>query len=346
MTGRIEAILAAICAVTLAACGQAQTVNTKAEPPAPASALTVHERLAPDYKAVAAVITNRDAGDARARIGGRLSQLLVREGDTVKKNQLVAMIADERIASEARAAVAGQVAAQASNDQSQRDLARAERLFASQAIAQAAIEAARTQAQAAAASLRATKAQADAARALEQQGEVRAPADGKVLHATIPQGSNVMPGDLVVSISTGAQVLRIELPESEGKSLGAGAEIALAFEQGGGASRPARIRQVYPAVSNGRITADLDAPGLDAAFIGARVRVLVPVGQRRAIVVPAAYIDTRYGADYVRLSRAGSAIDVPVQLGAPLPLPDMSDGVEVLSGLRDGDVILPAGRGQ
>ena len=346
MLGRVRTVAAAISLVAISACGQAHKAGLEPQAVSPSGSLTVRERVVPDYKAVAAIITNRDAGDARARISGRLSQLLVREGDSVKKNQLVAVITDDRIASEAQAAAAGQVAAQAANDQAQRDLARAEKLFASQAIAQTAIENARTQAQAAAASLRAAKAQADAARALEQQGEVRSPAEGKVLHATIPQGSNVMAGDLIVAISTGAQVLRVELPESEGKSLSAGSEIALAFEQGGSLSKSARIRQIYPAVVNGRITADLDAPGLDTAFIGARVRVLVPVGQRRAIVVPASYIDTRYGADYVRLSRANAAIDVPIQRGGALPAPDMPDGVEVLSGLRDGDVIVPAGGAQ
>ena len=69
---------------------------------------------------------------------------------------------------------------------------------------------------------------------------------------------------------------------------------------------------------------------------------LPETGERLAIVIPDRYIDTRYGADYVRLSRKGGAtIEAPVQRGARVPLEDMPDGVEILSGLRTGDVILP-----
>jgi hypothetical protein len=106
--------------------------------------------------------------------------------------------------------------------------------------------------------------------------------------------------------------------------------------------RTARIRQVYPAIDNGLVTADLDAASFDGAFIGARVRVLAPAGTRRAFVVPAKYLLTRYGVDYVRLWRGGALIEAPVQRGAPTPLENMEDGVEVLSGLRPGDQIAPA----
>ena len=33
-------------------------------------------------------------------------------------------------------------------------------------------------------------------------------------------------------------------------------------------------------------------------------------------------------------------IDVPVQRGQPHPTPDMPDGIEILSGLRAGDVLV------
>lgn len=91
--------------------------------------------------------------------------------------------------------------------------------------------------------------------------------------------------------------------------------------------------------------ADLDASGIDRQLVGGRVRVMAPAGERTAIVVPASYIDTRYGADYVRLGRKGGVvIEVPIQRGARVPLDDMPDGIEILSGLRAGDEILPVER--
>ncbi|MEP7209337.1 MAG: efflux RND transporter periplasmic adaptor subunit, partial [Alphaproteobacteria bacterium] len=278
----------------------------------------------------------------RARIGGKLSRVLVREGDDVRPNQVVAVITDDRISLEAQAGSASVVAAEADATRAREDLARSERLFAAGAIAPAAIETVRATAKSTEARLKAARAQAGAAQALNKQGEVAAPANGKVTAIPVPQGAVVMAGDVVVAISTGAPVLRIEVPEAEAENLIQGARIRLLVGEDGAQIRTATIRQVYPAVKNGRVTADLDAPDMSVDLIGARARVLAPAGERMAIVIPSSYLVTRYGADYVRLARAGGAvIEAPVQKGSPTPTDALPDGIEILSGLRTGDQILP-----
>ncbi|MBI1362260.1 MAG: efflux RND transporter periplasmic adaptor subunit [Alphaproteobacteria bacterium] len=326
----------------LAACGDAKKTLAVAPAVAEGPAFAVTEAMTPDYRMVAAILTNRDNGDARARIGGKLSRVLVREGDEVRPGQVVAQISDERIALEAQAGSASVAAAEADATRAREDLARSERLFAAGAIAPAAIETIRATAKSAEARLKAARAQAGAAQALNAQGEVTAPAKGKVTTIPVPQGAVVMAGDVVVGISTGVPVLRIEVPEAEAGNLIQGAHIRLLVGEDGEQVRAAAIRQVYPAVKDGRVTADLDAPDLPVDLIGARARVLVPAGERMAIVVPSSYLVTRYGADYVRLARAGgTVIEAPVQRGAPAPTDALPDGIEILSGLRAGDKILP-----
>ena len=303
-------------------------------------AFVVQEVDAPDFRIVAAIVTNRDVGDARARIGGKLTRLLVREGDAVKQGQVVAVVSDERLDAEARAAAASIVAARANAERAAQDLGRAEKLYAAQAIARTAIDAARSEATATQAQLKAAQAQAAAAQAQRDQGAITSPADGTVTRAPVPQGSVVMPGEIVVAISTGAHVLRIEIPESEGRTLRQGQELRIVGCHDG--LQTAMVRQVYPAVTRGRVTVDLDAPGTADGLIGARVRIAAPFGVRRAIVIPASMIVTRFGADYVRLRRAGgSVIEAPVQRGSAAPMDAIPDGVEILSGLRPGDEILP-----
>jgi RND family efflux transporter MFP subunit len=317
--------------------GKGPGVEARAE----TKAFVVEEVDAPDFRIVAAVMTNRDVGDARARIGGKLAKLLVRDGDIVRKGQVVAQVVDERIDAEASAAVASVAAAKANDERASLELERSEKLFAAQAISRSAIDAARSEAKTAQAQLKASQAQASAAQALRAQGNVTSPADGTVTRAPVPQGAVVMPGEVVVAISTGAQVLRIELPESEGRTLRQGQELRI-VEGGGAGSQAAVVRQVYPAVTRGRVTVDLDAPGIVEGLIGARVRVAAPLGVRRAIVIPESMIVTRFGADYVRLKRAGGAvIEAPVQRGGATPTDAMPDGIEILSGLRPGDEILP-----
>jgi membrane fusion protein, multidrug efflux system len=341
MSRSLIALTLAVAALSGAhGCGEADRREVQGLGSSSKDGFAVEEVDAPDFRIVAAVLTNRDVGDARARIGGKLSRLLIRDGDVVRKGQLLAVISDERIASEARAAVAGVTAARANAERAAQDLERAERLYAAQAIARASIDAARADAMASQAQLQAVKAQAAAAQAVKDQGNVTSPADGKVTRAPFPQGAVVMPGEVVVAISTGAQVLRIELPESEGRTLRQGQELRIV--EGGAGSQTAIVRQVYPAVTRGRVTADLDAPGIAEGLIGARVRVAAPLGVRKAIVVPGSFLMTRFGADYVRLRRAGGNVtEVPVQRGSDTPTEALPDGVEILSGLRSGDEILP-----
>jgi len=339
---KLAPVLAA--AVLVASCGRVAE-DAPAQPAAPpAGLITVEQRTAPDYKTVAAVLTNRDIGDARARIGGTVQRLLVREGDSVRRGQLLAIVADQRLALEAQAGNAGVAAAEATAERARGDLQRAQFLFERGVYAQARMDAVQAEARAAEAQLRAARAQAGAAGAVAAQGRVYAPADGRVTRLPIPQGAVVMPGDIVVAISTGARVLRIELPEGEASALREGQDIRIVSD-GDAEVRTARVRQVYPAIDNGLVTADLDASSFEGEFIGARVRVLAPAGERQAFVIPATYIVTRYGVDYVRLWRNGAIVEAPVQRGAATPMEGMDNGIEILSGLRQGDQIVPAETG-
>jgi hypothetical protein len=93
-------------------------------------------------------------------------------------------------------------------------------------------------------------------------------------------------------------------------------------------------------VTAGQVVADVTAAGLPENLVGQRVRVSIRIGQRQALVVPRRYVSTRYGIDYVRLvSRDGGVSETPVQTTAA----PTSSEVEVLSGVRPGDVLVPAG---
>ncbi len=336
-----RAILALSMAAVLTACGSPPAPEPAAAT-APQAQLSVSQARVPDYKTVSAVLTSRDVGDARARIGGTLTRLMVREGEAVRRGQVVAVITDQRLALEAQAGAAGIAAAQAAAERARADEARYQVLYDRGFLSPARMDQIRAETRAADAQLRAARAQGGALSELSGQGRVLAPADGRVTRAPIPQGAVVMPGEVVVAIATGARVLRLELPEAQAAFLREGQDIRILGAGEGDAARTVRVRQVYPAIENGRVTADLDAAGLQGEFVGARVRVLIPAGEREAIVIPTRYIASRFGVDYVRVVRDGGVvIDAPVQRGAPVPTEEMPDGVEILSGLEAGDVIVP-----
>jgi RND family efflux transporter MFP subunit len=312
-------------------------VQPKATPVA-GERLVVRAAPTPDIKVVAATVGTRDMAEARARIGGTLESLTVREGDTVRKGQLIARVVDRRLNFEISAAGAQAAAAEAEANRAQAELARTKYLYDHGVYAKARLEQAEAAARSAQGLAAAARAQRSASAEMSGQGAILAPTDGRVLRADVPAGSVVGQGQSIATLTSGPPVLRLEIPEASAGQLSVGAAVSVVADDLPGAGA-ASIVQIYPAVTAGRVTVDVTVAGLTAERVGQRVRVRVPVGQRTAIVVPAGFVSHRYGLDFVRvLDRAGRASDVAVQL-APAAEPGKA---EVLSGLADGDVILAA----
>jgi len=194
-------------------------------------------------------------------------------------------------------------------------------------------------AQVAAAAAEASRAQRGASAELGAQGAILAPATGRILVADVPVGSVVMPGQSVARITAGPLVVRIELPEGQARTLKVGDFVDLAAEDLRGVAARGTIAQIYPSITGGQVTADVTAPNLPGDLIGQRVRAAVKIGERQAIIIPRRYVATRFGVDYARLVGTDGAIsESPIQTRAGAT----ADTVEILSGLRLGDVLTPA----
>lgn len=335
---KLRAGLPAALLVLLAACGQ----TPEAPPPAPARGerLVVAEALVDAIKPASAVVASRDLAEARSRIPGTLVELNVREGDLVRQGQVIGVVADNRLALETSAIGAEVAAAEAEAMRARADLSRVETLFERGFYAQAGLDRARAASQAADAQVRAARARRSASAETAGQGRILAPAAGRVLTADVPVGSVVGAGQSVATITAGPLVLRLELPEAQGRGLRVGQQVRVSSEDLPGVEA-GTITQVYPAASGGRTTADIAVAGLTSDRVGQRIMVEVPVGQRRALALPRRFVVTRYGIDFVRtVDRAGRVSEAPVQLGETLA----GDRVEVLSGLKAGDVALAPAR--
>ena len=314
---------------------------------AAAERFVVEERTVPDYKTVAATFTTRDIGEARARIGGTLVELRVREGDVVAKDQLLAVVTDQKIALELQSRAAQSAALKAENNRVAADLRRVRAVFDKGFYSKAKLDDAVAAAKSAESAWKAAVAAQAVVAEQAAQGKIIAPAAGKVVRASIPAGSVVVAGDVVAVVASNDPVVRVEVPERDASGLKIGDELKLLADDGAATATLAStvIREIYPEVQNGRVTVDLDGKTLGPTFVGERVRVLVATGERRAIVVPQSYVTTRFGVDYVSLAVKSGALDVPVQRGRAIAVEGVSDGIEILSGLRGGDVILrPDGR--
>jgi RND family efflux transporter MFP subunit len=324
----------------LAACGGQPP--PEAEPAA--VTLTAQHRLAAtsiaDLKPVAGEITTRDEVLAVARIGGILTRLDVRAGDTVRAGQRIALISDDRLAQAAGAASAAVAAAEAEAARAAADLARIRELHAAGVYADARLEGATAMAKAAQARARAARGEAGAAAALGGQGAVLAPAAGRVLTADVPTGSPVMPGQLIARLTSGPLLVRLDVPEAAALALKAGDMVRLAEP---GLPAHGRVDRVWPGASAGLVRVDVMVPGLPDRLHGRRVSAAVPTGARTALIAPRRFVRISHGIAQVALLQGRSVVEVPVEIA------DTADPVQVelLSGVAAGDVlVLRAGDGQ
>lgn len=286
-----------------------------------------------DWQDVSAEIATVDQAQVIARIPGILTTLSVREGDMVRKGQAIGRIVDSQLGYQAGAYGAQAAAAQAQAAQAAAELQRVKFLHDNGVYAKARLEQAQAGAAAAQAQVRAAQAQQAAVGAVAGQGVVVAPASGRVLRADVPAGSPVAPGMAIAVITAGPTIVRLEMPESLAGKVHAGSRVTAPGLSGG------RVVKVYPSVMAGKVTADVDMPGIDNSLIGRRVAAKVETGVRKALLVPASYVATRFGIDYVTvLARDGRATDVPVQTA-----PSAEAGkVEILSGANAGDTLVGA----
>ncbi|WP_294538235.1 HlyD family efflux transporter periplasmic adaptor subunit, partial [uncultured Rhodoblastus sp.] len=172
-----------------------------------------------------------------------------------------------------------------------------------------------------------------------EEGKILAPKAGRVLTVAIVPGSVVMPGEAVARIASGATYLRLSLPERHAALLRLDAPVSVAPRgngaSGGGSERQGRIAKIYPEIDNGRVIADAEVEGLADFFVGERVQVFAPVGERQALLIPRAAVSTRSGVDYVRVLRPEGALDVAVVVADA----HQADMVEALTGLKAGDKV-------
>jgi hypothetical protein len=87
--------------------------------------------------------------------------------------------------------------------------------------------------------------------------------------------------------------------------------------------------------------ADVEIVGLPDTYVGARMLVRLPVGEREALMVPAADIVTRAGLDFIGVQGSDGAVMRSVVPGE-VTVVDGVEMVEVISGLVAGDVVVPA----
>jgi RND family efflux transporter MFP subunit len=305
----------------------------------------VHAITIPEMKAVFGQVESRTVVPARARIGGTIREIRVSEGSEVREGDVIGVVVDDKIALQLAAADAKIAALKSEFANARTELERAEELVAQGVATQSRLDAARTALEVATNQVAAAEADKAVIAQGAKEGDVLAPATGRVLTVPVTAGSVIMAGEPVARIATGPYYLRLSLPERHAAEIAEGAIVEVgvrgrAQASGApGATAQGRIVKVYPEIADGRVIADVDVAGIGSYFVNERTLVSIPVGKRSVLAVPQKAVTSLHGIDYVRLAATDGPMDVAVILGETF---ESQSGtlVEILTGLKDGDRIM------
>ena len=174
---------------------------------------------------------------------------------------------------------------------------------------------------------------------VEQQvseGDVLAPEEGVVLSVPVSRGSVVTMGETVAQIGGGGTYLRLNVPERHAGDLSEGDELVITTT---GGEKTGTLVKLYPLIEGGRLQADVEVAGLDARFIGRRVPVRLPVGEREALLVPENALSRAGGLDFVTVETPDGPRERVVVPGETVT---RGGGTfrEILTGLEPGDMVV------
>lgn len=303
---------------------------------AAAGTLTLAPTTVTEWKAVYGRVEARNTIPARARVAGLVVALDVSEGDLVKAGQKMATVRDDKIVFQIAALDAQLRALKAQMETADAELARGRTLVDKGVVTVQRLDQLRTQVDVTRNQIAATESQRSVVVQQGAEGEVFAPGDGRVLTVPVTLGAVVMAGEPVATIGGGGFFLRLAIPERHAVTLRQDAVIRISA---GGAESTGRLAKIYPRIENGRVIADVEVDKLDTAFVDSRILVEVPVGERSALLVPAAAVTTRSGIDFVRVTDQGREADRAVVLGERIARVE-GGFVEILTGLAIGEVVV------
>ncbi|BFM10515.1 efflux RND transporter periplasmic adaptor subunit [Simiduia litorea] len=303
-----------------------------------AQALGVNSASYAIYEAVPASVEAKQATVISARIMARITSIKVRSGDDVTQGQLLLTLEKTDLTSKVKQAGEQIRAITARLTEAQQNLERATKLQKQGLLAAADLDKARANHDALKADLAAAQQAQQETNIAVSYSEIRAPIDGRVVDRFAEPGDTAAPGNKLLTLYN-PLTLRVEAQVRE--------QLALTLQEN------QRLRVEIPAL-NLKLDAELEErvpaadPGSRSFLIKVRMpfnaqlqpgmyaRLLVPAGEREQIRIPADRIVTVGQLDLVWVLQDGQAYRRFVKLGNTY-----GDQIEVLSGLSDGDKILP-----
>lgn len=351
--------LLALISVAIPGCKPGDAAHSAAVETVQARIVESRQEQAPVTLRVTGALHARQTATLSAQVMGRVQQVLVREGDSVRAGQTLVILDDATLksaAAQAEAAVKAaenqQIAAQTNADLAASTLARYKQLQSQKSVSPQEMDEVTRRAEAATAQVDAMRAQTNAMKA-QQAGSramlgytrVVAPFAGVITGRMVDPGALASPGVPLVQIdSAGPLQLEATVAESAIAFVHKGMKIGISIDSAPGIDPGGTVSEIVPAAdtSSHSFLIKIDLPPSKDLRAGMYASAEIPTGTKQAIVAPRSAIVVRgsLACAYVLDSNNIAQLRY-VTLGS-----SHGDVVEVLSGIagRERLVDNPADR--
>lgn len=349
-------------ALTLGAmsgCKSNETANSGAVESARARITQSRQQQVPVIVKATGALHARQSATLSAQVLGRVEQVLVREGDSVRAGQTLVVLDDATLKSAAAQAEAAlkaadnqEIAAQANADLAASTLARYKKLQSQKSVSPQEMdevtrraEAANAQVDALRAQSSAMKAQLAGSRAMLGYSRIVAPYAGVVTARMVDPGALASPGVPLLQIdSAGPLQLQATVAESAIGFVHKGMKIAVSIDGAPGIDPAGAISEIVPAAdtSTHSFTIKVDLPPSKALLAGMYATAEIPVGTRQAVLVSRSAIVVRGSLSCAYVLDADNIAQLRyVTVGS-----SHGDQIEILSGIAANEKLVdgPADR--
>lgn len=354
MRNLLPAVLFAVSALTVTGCHSSDSAATSTTVQSmQARVVQSQQQQVPNNLRFTGTVHARETAVVSAQVMGRIEQVLVRVGDSVRAGQTLAVLDGASFRAQVEQAQAGvkaaqnaQAAAQANAALAASTLDRYKQLESEKSVSPQEMDEVSRRAEAAAASLAAARAQTNAAQAQESGAlttmsytRLVAPFAGVVTARMADPGTMAAPGAPLLQVDrAGALQLDATVDESVIGAIHKGMTVPVAIDDGSSSSFAGRVDEIDPAAdpSSHGFLVKIGLPSSARLRVGVYGSFELASGAHSAILVPRSAIVARGSLNcaYV-LDSQGIAQLRYLTLGAV-----HGDLVEVLSGIASGEKLV------
>jgi len=277
-----------------------------------------------------------------AEVGGyRVAELLVDVGARVKRGQTLVKLSSDMLDAEVRSRRAALKSAEARAANAEAALRRGQAVAATGALSKANVDQLQADQIATAAQVETARADLATSELRLKYTQVTAPDDGVISSRTVSVGQIAQAGaEMLRMVRQGRVEWRAEVPEARLSLVKAGQPVTLTTADGSKAEGTVRTVAPTVAVNNRTALVYVDVPA-GSVRPGMFARGSIGVGKGDAILVPVQAVVMQDGYAYVFVLKDGNTVERRMVKVANV----QGDDMEILSGVKPGDVVAVKGAG-